>query len=458
MILDLFAGPGGWSEGLRMIGRRDVGLEWDRPACSTRAAAGHATVQCDVARIPAAFWYGRARGLIASPPCQAFSMAGKGAGRREIDHIHRAIRACRAGWVADTHGWEDDRTRLILEPLRFIDALRPLWVALEQVPPALPIWEHYAELLRGWGYQAEARVLCAADWGVPQTRRRAFLLARLDGPVHWPLPTHDESPQPDLFGSELLPWVSMAEALGWGYSEEPCNTVRTTGGGGGGMNPITGGSGARRKRLRAQAEGRWQVADSRGEGCGRSPAFDPETRPARTVSRTAKDWQLEPHLNTGRDWKAGGDREDAQKIPLERPAPHVGGTSLRDWRLNPGLTPAQPHRRRRYRPDEPAPTIGFGHDSANWYWTRPATTVAGDPRVHPPGHKENGDDPPGRYAQRRGEDALRVSVAEAAVLQGFPADYPFQGTKTQQFEQVGNAVCPPWAAAIIQALDPEGEA
>ena len=29
-IIDLFAGPGGWDEGLRMIGRTDVlGIEWD---------------------------------------------------------------------------------------------------------------------------------------------------------------------------------------------------------------------------------------------------------------------------------------------------------------------------------------------------------------------------------------------------------------------------------------------
>jgi DNA (cytosine-5)-methyltransferase 1 len=48
VILDLFAGPGGWSEGLRELGLADVGIEIDRWACATRAAAGHATIRADV--------------------------------------------------------------------------------------------------------------------------------------------------------------------------------------------------------------------------------------------------------------------------------------------------------------------------------------------------------------------------------------------------------------------------
>jgi DNA (cytosine-5)-methyltransferase 1 len=42
MVLDLFAGPGGWSEGIRrFLGLREVGLEWDEAASSwARPSAG----------------------------------------------------------------------------------------------------------------------------------------------------------------------------------------------------------------------------------------------------------------------------------------------------------------------------------------------------------------------------------------------------------------------------------
>jgi DNA (cytosine-5)-methyltransferase 1 len=80
----------------------------------------------------------------------------------------------------------------------------------------------------------------------------------------------------------------------------------------------------------------------------------------------------------------------------------------------------------------------------DWPERRPATTIAGDARAFQPGgHHGNGE---------QSQNAIRLTVEEAAILQGFRSDYPFQGTRTKQFEQVGNAVPPPLARVVIAAL------
>lgn len=207
LIVDLFAGPGGWSEGLRMLGLTDVGIEFDTAACRTRAAAGHLTIQADVSQYPVERFIGRTWGLIASPPCQAFSNAGKGEGRKHAPALCAAVREER--W--DARPDPDPKIWLVLEPGRWVEALEPEWIAMEQVPGVLPIWQEYARTFTRWGYRAHTDVVNTANYGVPQTRKRALLLAA-KGELRWPEPTHDEEPEDSLFG-RLEKWISMAEAL-----------------------------------------------------------------------------------------------------------------------------------------------------------------------------------------------------------------------------------------------------
>lgn len=354
LVLDMFAGPGGWDQGLRDLGYQGdvVGIEWDAAACQTRAAAGHATIRADVAQYPTEPFVGKVTGLIASPPCQDFSLAGK-----------------RVGITGE-------RGQLVAEVLRWARALDPEWIACEQVPPVLPIWGLYAHELGKHGYKTWAGILNAADYGVPQTRKRAILIATR-GDLRVPEPTHGKDPHPSMFGHSLRPWVTMAEGLGWGITDEPCGTITAGGGRQGGPDPLDGGSGARERYRRAMRDGRWVLRDSFGE-----PSEDYE---GRAVSR-------------------------------------------------------------RKTTDAPAPTVVC--KTRDWVWERPATTVVGSycpDIIAAPGYRTE-------VSRQNAEGSVKVTIQEAAVLQSFPPDYPWQGSKTKQFEQVGNAIPPGLAAAILAPL------
>lgn len=220
--VDLFAGPGGLDMGATAAGLRPVGIEWDANAVATRVAAGLATVHGDVRRYgPADF--PDARRLLGGPPCQTFTVAGSGAGRRALDLVvgllHRMAR--RESIAEELAGLDDVRTGLVLEPMRWaleaIDAGRPYRaIVLEQVQQVLPVWAAYAEVLQAEGYSVAVGVLRAEQYGVPQTRRRAVMVARLDGLAVLPAPTHRPyraGVPRDVGDARLLPWVSMGEAL-----------------------------------------------------------------------------------------------------------------------------------------------------------------------------------------------------------------------------------------------------
>jgi DNA (cytosine-5)-methyltransferase 1 len=356
-IVDLFAGAGGWEEGLRRLGHRALGIETDELASAAAEAAGHERLRADVAALdPAEFaplW-----GLIASPPCQAYSIAGNKLGQEDKRFVIACARDLavgrdrRAGFL---EACRDERSLLTVEPLRWALAVRPRWVALEQVPAVLELWEVFAELLEAHGYSCETGILSAERYGVPQVRKRAFLVASLDGEVSLPAPTHrsfhprrHKEPEDER---GLRPWVSMAEALGWG------------------------------------------------------------DRPATLRSN---------HTCSGRH-PGGAPRS------LERPAFTLMGSSY-TWKIEDGTGPAP-----------------------GWARRRPATTVLGEARLFGPGCWPRNGHPEARVRR----ETVRITVEQASILQGFRHDYPWQGARTKRFRQIGNAVCPPLAQAVLaQAMRP----
>ncbi|MGW7076514.1 DNA cytosine methyltransferase [Streptomyces sp. NPDC054866] len=199
-IVDLFAGPGGLDIAATILGVESIGVEWDDPTRATRRAAGlRTTREKDVAELgPCDPEVVDANVLTGGPPCQTFSVAGNREGHEALEDVkrlatrlggHEDSAAFEAAWKevkAETDAMSDERTGLVLQPLRWIMEAklkreRPYDViVLEQVPTVLPVWKHYVGILRAAGYAADAQVLNAEEFGVPQTRRRAVLIARYD--------------------------------------------------------------------------------------------------------------------------------------------------------------------------------------------------------------------------------------------------------------------------------------
>jgi DNA (cytosine-5)-methyltransferase 1 len=255
LVVELFGGGGGWAEGLLSLGIRDVGIEWDDIACRTRVKNGHATVQADVSKYPTVDFAGtKPWGLIASPPCQPYSAAGLRLGIGDLKILISAIREVLDGAdPADmTDRWADVRAGLVLEIVRWARDLQPDFVACEETPGAKPVFDAIADALQQLGYRTVTFVVNAADYGLPQTRRRVILLAHRRRQPKVPATTHSKD------GANGTPrWRSMSDEVGFGLTDRPAPTLCARNAGGGPR--YEGGSGARASIRKEQTEKRWKV-------------------------------------------------------------------------------------------------------------------------------------------------------------------------------------------------------
>lgn len=197
-VIDLFAGAGGMTLGFHMAGfESKLAVDFDKDSCLTyKKNFKNTKVICDdIGKIDnktiLKLTGGKVDVIIGGPPCQGFSTLGK------------KLK-------------DDPRNQLWREYLRIVTLLKPkVWV-MENVPELLKSQE-FAEVKKvteKLGYHIKSAVLNAADYGVPQRRQRAIVLAaRIENGLVHPRPTHTNKPERDLFNPNQKNWVSVREAF-----------------------------------------------------------------------------------------------------------------------------------------------------------------------------------------------------------------------------------------------------
>ena len=201
VAIDLFSGAGGMSLGIEASGfdvRYCVELDpihcavhkFNFPDCETvcsdlrllNAGGFFDNIQCDIDLI------------VGGPPCQGFSHIGQ----RQFD---------------------DPRNSLVYEYCKVLKKIKPKYFLFENVP-GISTGKHQIflleliEKLERMGYNVQSpRILNAADFGVPQNRKRLILLGARDGlPIPtFPKPTH--APQPSLLNN-IEHYLGAKDAIG----------------------------------------------------------------------------------------------------------------------------------------------------------------------------------------------------------------------------------------------------
>jgi len=211
IVVDLFAGGGGASDGIEIALGRPVTLAVNHSRTAIEChQRNHPHTHHEIADVwevdPVEACAGRPVELLwASPSCTHYSRAKGG-------HNPKSAEIRSLPWVV----------------IRWARTVRPRMIFMENVPEFLdwgPLDEHghpikskrgrtfriWLGKLKAQGYQVEWRTLVAADYGAPTTRKRVYLIARRDGqPIAWPEPTHAKTPS--LWAS---PWRTAAECIDW---------------------------------------------------------------------------------------------------------------------------------------------------------------------------------------------------------------------------------------------------
>jgi len=229
--LNLCAGPGGWETGATLlpIDLNIIGVDTSKDACATAEAAGYKRVNTSI-RVLHPAQYPNLTGLISSTPCPTMSASGLRSSVKTADYqialdsITSFGTGCGCDWQSLPERSTDVRTALAVETARWALMLPNLrWLVAEQVPAAECLFEDIAAELFASGWESvNVDTVEAADFGAAARRKRTFLVANRNGPVH--IPSTGLHPP--------APVTSLAAALGWpaGQRVRTRNNRKPTGG------------------------------------------------------------------------------------------------------------------------------------------------------------------------------------------------------------------------------------
>jgi DNA (cytosine-5)-methyltransferase 1 len=203
-VIDLFCGCGGLSAGLRDAGYQilaGIDIEPQYIQTFTENFPDSLSICGDASKIDSIdllskvnLKVGELDLLVGGPPCQGFS--------KNVPRSQRQL--------------DSENNTLVKTFLEHCEAMLPKWILMENVAEMRNgFGQHYTdeiiERLTNSGYQVISGVHNAADYGIPQNRRRAFFMACRDGtcPKN-PDPTHKKDASSDLFSK---PHVTVWNAI-----------------------------------------------------------------------------------------------------------------------------------------------------------------------------------------------------------------------------------------------------
>ena len=163
--IDLFAGCGGLSKGFMDAGFDIiVGVDNDQAALNTFAKNhnGAVALKADLSKQETFDDIKKIAGnreidvIIAGPPCQGFSLTGP-------------------------RNFDDERNKLYLAVIEMVKQYRPKAFIIENVPGMATLYggqikDEILKRFRKMGYNIDCKILCAADYGVPQIRKRLIFM------------------------------------------------------------------------------------------------------------------------------------------------------------------------------------------------------------------------------------------------------------------------------------------